>query len=193
MDNGMESMLDTYLFETNSLLDNLDEMLMKDEKLGDFSPDDVNEIFRIMHTIKGSSAMMEFGSLSSIAHHIEDLFFYIRDKGIDSLDPQHKKELFNLMFRSEDCLRGEVEKVENGQPLETDLDGFVAEINNFLKKISGAATEEPEPNHLRQVNPARFPKRHLHFLTIFPMTSRQCALFMYFWMKVSEWKTFVHL
>ena len=135
MDNGMESMLDTYLFETNSLLDNLDEMLMKDEKLGDFSPDDVNEIFRIMHTIKGSSAMMEFGSLSSIAHHIEDLFFYIRDKGIDSLDPQHKKELFNLMFRSEDCLRGEVEKVENGQPLETDLDGFVAEINNFLKLI----------------------------------------------------------
>lgn len=143
MDNGMESMLDTYLFETNSLLDNLDEMLMKDEKLGDFSPDDVNEIFRIMHTIKGSSAMMEFGSLSSIAHHIEDLFFYIRDKGIDSLDPQHKKELFNLMFRSEDCLRGEVEKVENGEPLETNLDGFVAEINNFLKKISGAATEEP--------------------------------------------------
>ena len=107
MDNGMESILDTYLFETNSLLDQLDEMLMRDEKIGDFSPDDVNEIFRIMHTIKGSSAMMEFGSLSSIAHHIEDLFFYIRDKGIDTLDSQHKKELFNLMFRSEDCLRGQ--------------------------------------------------------------------------------------
>ncbi len=145
MDNGMESMLDTYLFETNSLLDNLDEMLMKDEKLGDFSPEDVNEIFRIMHTIKGSSAMMEFGSLSSIAHHIEDLFYYIRDKGIDSLDPQHKKELFNLMFRSEDCLRGQVEKVENGVPLDTDLDSFAAEINSFLKKISGAAQEEPSP------------------------------------------------
>lgn len=141
MDNGMESMLDTYLFETNSLLDNLDEMLMKDEKLGDFSPEDVNEIFRIMHTIKGSSAMMEFGSLSSIAHHIEDLFYYIRDKGIDTLDPQHKKELFNLMFRSEDCLRGQVEKVENGEPLDTDLDSFAAEINSFLKKISGAAPE----------------------------------------------------
>ncbi len=138
MDNGMESMLDTYLFETNSLLDNLDEMLVKDEKLGDFSSDDVNEIFRIMHTIKGSSAMMEFGSLSSIAHHIEDLFFYIRDKGIDSLSSQHKKELFNLMFRSEDCLRGQVEKVESGEPLDTDMDAFASEINNFLKKISNA-------------------------------------------------------
>ncbi len=145
MDNGMEGMLDTYLFETNSLLDQLDEMLVKDEKIGEFSSDDVNEIFRIMHTIKGSSAMMEFGSLASIAHHIEDLFFYIRDKGIDSLDPAHKKELFNLMFRSEDCLRGQVEKVENGVPLDTDMDDFATEINNFLKKISGAATEEPEP------------------------------------------------
>lgn len=39
MDNGMEGMLDTYLFETNSLLDQLDEMLVKDEKIGDFSSD----------------------------------------------------------------------------------------------------------------------------------------------------------
>ena len=144
MDNGMEGMLDTYLFETNSLLDQLDEMLVKDEKIGDFSSDDVNEIFRIMHTIKGSSAMMEFGPLASIAHHIEDLFFYIRDKGIDSLDPEHKKELFNLMFRSEDSLRSQVEKVENGEALDTDMDSFASEINQFLKKISGAASDEPE-------------------------------------------------
>lgn len=96
MDNGMESMLDTYLYETNSLLDQLDEMLVADEKSGEFSSDDVNEIFRIMHTIKGSSAMMEFGSLSIIAHHIEDLFFYIRDKGIESLNQEHKKSCSTL-------------------------------------------------------------------------------------------------
>ncbi len=153
MDNGMESMLDTYLFETNSLLDQLDEMVVNDEKLGDFSSDDVNEIFRIMHTIKGSSAMMEFGSLSSIAHHIEDLFFYIRDKGIDSLDPQHKKELFNLMFRSEDCLRGQVEKVESGTPLDTNMDGFASEINDFLKKISKAEEDAPAAEAASRTTP----------------------------------------
>ena len=142
MDNGMESMLDTYLYETNSLLDQLDEMLVADEKNGDFSSDDVNEIFRIMHTIKGSSAMMEFGSLATITHHIEDLFFYIRDKGIDSLNPEHKKELFNLMFRSEDYLRGEIAKVEEGSPLTENIDSFAKEINDFLKKISGAFVDE---------------------------------------------------
>ena len=144
MDNGMESMLDTYLYETNSLLDQLDEMLVADEKNGDFSSDDVNEIFRIMHTIKGSSAMMEFGSLATITHHIEDLFFYIRDKGIDSLNPEHKKELFNLMFRSEDYLRGEIAKVEEGSPLTENIDSFAKEINDFLKKISGAFVDETQ-------------------------------------------------
>ena len=144
MDNGMEAMLETYLYETNSLLDALDELLVNDEKIGDFSSEDVNEIFRSMHTIKGSSAMMEFNSLSTIAHHIEDLFFYIRDKGIESLDPEHKKELFDLMFRSGDYLRSEVQKVEEGSPLSEDaqIDSFANEINAFLKKISNTSEED---------------------------------------------------
>ena len=54
MSNGMDnSLLDAYLYEENNLLDQLDELLVADEKNGDFSSDDVNEIFRIMHTIKG--------------------------------------------------------------------------------------------------------------------------------------------
>lgn len=158
MSSGMDSsILDTYLYEENNLLDQLDEMLVADEKNGDFSTDDVNEIFRIMHTIKGSSAMMEFNSISTIAHHIEDVFFYIRDKGIETLDPEHKKELFNLMFRSEDYLRSEIEKVEQGVPLSTDIDAFSNEINSFLKKISGAAPAQPEASQAAPAAPASLP------------------------------------
>ena len=145
MSNGMDnSLLDAYLYEENNLLDQLDGLLVTDEKNGDFSSDDVNEIFRIMHTIKGSSAMMEFNSISTIAHHIEDVFFYIREKGIESLNSDHKKELFNLMFQSEDYLRSEIEKVEQGLPLSEDIEAFSSEINAFLNKISNpeAASEE---------------------------------------------------
>lgn len=143
MDNIMESMLDAYLYETNSLLDQLEDMLVADEKIGSFSSDDVNEIFRIMHTIKGSSAMMEFDSLATIAHRIEDLFFFIRDKGIDSLDAQFKTELFNLMFRSSDLLRGEITKVESGEPLSGDTDAFCTEIANFLARLKGEEVKAP--------------------------------------------------
>lgn len=141
MDNGMDNMLDMYLFETNSLLDQLDELLIDAEKCGGFSSDSVNEIFRIMHTIKGSSAMMEFSTLMTIAHQIEDLFFYIRENGIEQLGETYKRELYNLMFRSTDYLRAEVEKVENNQPLSTNIDNLVSEINTFLDKISSSSDE----------------------------------------------------
>ncbi len=137
MDSTMEGMLDTYLLETESLLDKLDEMLIADEKIGDFSSDDVNEIFRIMHTIKGSSAMMEFTPISNIAHHIEDMFFFIRDKGMDCLSDEQKNELFDLMFRSEDFLRSGLEKVKAGEALDDNIEEFAEEINSFLAKISG--------------------------------------------------------
>ncbi len=142
MDNGTDSMLDMYLFETNSLMEQLDELLIEAEKVEEFSTDDVNEIFRIMHTIKGSSAMMEFTSLNQIAHHIEDLFFYIRENGMDSIAPELKKSLFNLMFKSTDMLRTEIEKVENNEPLTENIDNIIGEINSFLNKISN--TDSPE-------------------------------------------------
>ena len=161
MDNGMENMLDMYLFETNSLLEQLDELLIEAEKAGDFTVDDVNEIFRIMHTVKGSSAMMEFTSLMQIAHHIEDLFFFIRENGLDSLDISHKSTLFDLMFRSTDMLRAEVSKVENNEPLSDNVDNLTQEINSFLKKISkdknqaGSKEKSPKaPEHQEAQKPA---------------------------------------
>ena len=151
MDNGMENMLDTYLFETNSLLAQLDELLINAEKSKDFTADNVNEIFRIMHTIKGSSAMMEFTSLMTIAHNIEDLFYFIRENGIEQLAPVFKQDLFDLMFRSTDWLRAEVEKVENNQPLTANIGNFTCQIKAFLDKISKNFTDtDRDTLHLQQ-------------------------------------------
>ena len=58
----MDNMLEMYLYETNTLMEQLDELLIEAEKNEAFTTNDVNEIFRIMHTIKGSSAMMEFST-----------------------------------------------------------------------------------------------------------------------------------
>lgn len=137
MDSNMESMLEVYLFETNDLLEHLDEILLQCEKANSFDSDSINEIFRIMHTIKGSSAMMQFNSLATISHKVEDLFFYVRENGIDA---QYNDELFDLMFKSSDFIKDEVAKVENNEPLTTDIGTFEQEINDFLKKISGGAS-----------------------------------------------------
>ena len=72
-DQGMESMVDTYIFETTSLLEQLDQILIRTESESTFGEDEINEIFRIMHTIKGSSAMMGLDNISHLAHAVEDM------------------------------------------------------------------------------------------------------------------------
>ena len=41
----MDNMLEMYLYETNTLLEQLDELLIEAEKNEDFTTNDVNEIF----------------------------------------------------------------------------------------------------------------------------------------------------
>ena len=143
-----DSILDMYLYETNTLLEQLDGILLAAEEADTFSEDSVNEIFRIMHTIKGSSAMMEFSSLMTVAHRIEDLFFLVREKGMDVVPEQTRPDLFDMLFQAVDFFRSEIEKVENGEPLSQSIDHIVAKINSLIDKIQGnpsaPAAEAPE-------------------------------------------------
>jgi len=134
MDNNFDSVLDMYLFEGNTLLEQLDEILLKAENEQAFDKDCIDEIFRIMHTIKGSSAMMQFNSIMTISHKIEDLFYYIRENGIKH---QYNEQLVNLVFKFTDFIKGEISKIEQGKPLEENLNQFEAEILEFLQVISG--------------------------------------------------------
>lgn len=129
-------MLDVFLFENDDLLEHLDDILLACEKNKAFDQDSINEIFRIMHTIKGSSAMMQFNSLTVIAHKMEDLFAVVREKGVAK---EYIEPLIDMMFRAGDFLKSEMDKVRSGQPLTTDIGNLEQEINDFLQKISGAA------------------------------------------------------
>ncbi len=140
MDNINETLLATFLFETNSLLSSLDDLLLRAEQEGDFSVDDVNEIFRSMHTIKGASAMMEFQPLMELSHHIEDLFFEIRENGTGIFNESQKSVLFNLLFKCTDRLRQDVEKVEASESLINDIEPLIEEIDNLLNEVKGGGS-----------------------------------------------------
>lgn len=74
-----DSLLELFIFETLQNAQQLEKIIL-DTGAGDrFSEAAINEIFRIMHTVKGSAAMMSYSHISSLAHKIEDLFFYIRE------------------------------------------------------------------------------------------------------------------
>lgn len=166
-----DSMAEMYLYETNTLLEELDQILLGAEKSNEFNDEEINSIFRIMHTIKGSSAMMEYDNIAKVAHRVEDLFAYIRTNGVGS---EQNEALCNLVFQANDFLRQEVEKIENGEPLNDDIGFLENNINQFLDILKGVAPEpaakdmQPEviPQKAAQTNqPA--PERDNHVIEVF--------------------------
>ena len=76
---NLEGMLDTYLFENEQLLEQLQEIVLDQKDAECFDEDSINEIFRTMHTIKGSSGIMMFDNVTAISHKLEDVFYYLRE------------------------------------------------------------------------------------------------------------------
>ena len=107
MSSGNE-FLDMYIYETNTLLEQLETIVLEAEKVDTFSQENVNEIFRIMHTVKGSSAMMEFDTLATVAHRIEDLFFIVRENTMSVVSEDDRPALFDLVFQSIEIGRAHV-------------------------------------------------------------------------------------
>ena len=137
IDPSMEPMLEMFIYETTTLLDQLDEILLESEKSKNLSSDNINEIFRVMHTIKGSSAMMDLGSISTLAHAVEDVFFIIREDPT-RLEPV-SEALFDLVFQASDFLKAEVESVQNTGEATQDPGAMIAELEKLAAIMRGEA------------------------------------------------------
>ncbi|MDR2088180.1 MAG: chemotaxis protein CheA [Clostridiales Family XIII bacterium] len=132
-----DSMLELYLFESTTLLEQLDEILLQSEHDKNLSQDNINEIFRTMHTIKGSSAMMSFNIIAEVSHKLEDLFFIVRDRG--GVDEDYFEVLFDLVLRVSDFLKTEVDKIQQGEALSDEKPPLVDEILNLIAAMKGGA------------------------------------------------------
>ena len=143
---GMEAMLDMYFYETNSLLEQLDEILLRTEQANVFDSEDIKEIFRIMHTIKGSSAMMGFENLSVLAHKAEDMFFVIRENPDVITDVSF---VYDLVFQVSDSYKAQIEAIQNNEGGEYELMDFTDLINKLLKGrdilLGEASADEAAP------------------------------------------------
>ncbi len=141
-----DGMLDMYLFENEQLLEQLQEMVLEQKDAECFDEDSINEIFRTMHTIKGSSGIMMFDNITAISHKLEDVFFYLRESHPDNVP---HLELVEHVLEVEDFITGEMEKIKSGQATDGDPSGIIANLDQFLNKIQNGG-EENETKDLPQ-------------------------------------------
>ena len=134
-------MVDMYIFETTSLLEQLDQILMKTENENSFGEEEINEIFRIMHTIKGSSAMMGLDNMSHLAHAIEDMFYIVRE---DNPVISDMRSLYELVFTASDLLKAEIDLIQDENSEPTDFSDQMTKIKNFAAMLKNGGTPAPE-------------------------------------------------
>ncbi|BCZ44670.1 chemotaxis protein CheA [Clostridium gelidum] len=138
-----EPMLEMFIFETFEMIEQLQKLIIDSEKIKKFEADSINEIFRIMHTIKGSSGMMMFANIANISHTIEDLFYFIRESKPEKID---YLILTDLVLEGSDLIRGETEKINNDKVADGDFTLFVNRVHEFLEilKVTNITSEALE-------------------------------------------------
>ena len=77
----LEQFKKKYLEEVNDLLNDMEGSLLQLEQ-NPSSEDEINQVFRVMHTIKGTSGMYEFKTVEKITHDVESIYGKIRDNHI---------------------------------------------------------------------------------------------------------------
>lgn len=130
--NYQDPMLDMFIFETEQLLEQLEQIIINSEFSNYYKEDTINEIFRIMHTVKGSSAMMCFNNISSVTHSIEDLFHFMRENKNLKYD---SAKLSDIVLSSVDFIKDEVRIIKDGGFPDGDASGIISEISGILSMI----------------------------------------------------------
>ena len=142
MDDFQASMMEIFAVETNGFLDQVEKILMDIEAGEETIQSAVPEIFRVMHTIKSSSAMMSFENISVVAHKVEDLFYFIRENNPQNID---EKALADIVLDCVDFIRRNMNSEEAESP-----DQKAEQTVHFLDALKaanlpGSPADSPTP------------------------------------------------
>lgn len=144
-----ESMLEMFLFETTQLIEQLEQSVLSSEQEShNLTQDAINEIFRIMHTIKGSAAMMMFNDISTLAHAIEDIFYYLREEKPKVLD---FSQLSDLVLDGIDFIKSEVDKIKRGNNADGDSSCLINSMKEFLDLLKDNNVSDTPKIHMKSI------------------------------------------
>ena len=139
----MQELLEDFLVESFELIEQIDHDLVELES----NPDDLellNRIFRVAHTVKGSSSFLNFDTLTKLTHHMEDVLNKARHGEL-----KITADVMDVVLKSVDMMKGLLVSIrDNGNDSSSGID--ISQICPQLTAISEgqsptSATPAPEP------------------------------------------------
>lgn len=132
----MDNFKKKFVEEAFDLLNELETVLLKVESTSE-NKEQIEHIFRIMHTLKGNSAMFGFGMIDQYTHQLETIFDLIRNGKMSlSLD------LMDLTLASVDHIKNLLdEDASSKSEVQNTHKELLAKINSIVAGMSGISHE----------------------------------------------------
>lgn len=131
----MDEQKQAYREEAYELLAELEGALLELEE-SPTDPDLVNQVFRALHTIKGSGAMFGFDPIARFTHEVETVFDRVREGRVPV-----SKELIRLALNARDQIRVMLDSDTDAMAESRTAQEIIAGLRAFLP----AESKSPEP------------------------------------------------
>lgn len=144
---NQQKILGYFIEEAKEHLETLAEGLMDLSKVIS-DPEEINELFRAAHSVKGGSAMLGYNSIQRTAHRLEDCFKILKEHDIP---PDSKLE--SLFLKGYDTLHTLIDQLESPFGLRDEeadkitaaADPDFAELEAYLNQLVNGVVPAPPP------------------------------------------------
>jgi len=162
----MDELKATYIQEAQELLDNLESsLLVLEDNPSDHS--NIEQVFRVMHTLKGNSSMFGLAVIAEFVHDLETIYDKIRQG-----EMQLSKRILNVTLASLDHLKLIIFDSDLGESTNRDNHyNLIGEIHVIIKDETGvevhtnqASVEENNQDYTGAKTYYVLFKPHPHFL-----------------------------
>jgi len=135
----MDTMIQFYMEETEDMLQKAEECIIRLES--EYSSSDVNELFRIAHTIKGSSHMVGYEDIGNVMHKIEDMLDCTRNGSI-----LFDRSIVSLCFEGLDIVKKllQYKKEQGSLEMMKELIDAASRINEAIEAFISVNKKEEE-------------------------------------------------
>lgn len=141
--NGNEDLIADYLGEAHDYLEQLNRILLAlSEQEGAWPKDQVNELFRSAHSLKGLSACFGYERTNKVTHQLETLMSSVRDGKITPTAP-----VVRVMFDAIDLVTSLTGEIAGGGTEQKPIDGVLADLQRVVATpdAAPAPTAAPAP------------------------------------------------
>lgn len=142
----MEQFKKKFIEDATDLIIDLEKSLLDLENEPN-SEELIEQVFRVMHTLKGVSSMYGFDKISELTHHLETIYDFVREGSFD-ID----QKILNISLASVDHIRALLmDSDEQTEEIKKDHKALIEDVNKIVEGIKGKAEEDRK--ELKQKSP----------------------------------------